>query len=229
MSNVKVNGNTYNDIHTLRLMKSDNSGYATYTEGAVETDTLFDKLVSGESIGDYECDLATPILNWMAHITAGTVSLPYATSGYACVQYSKFDNFLMPNATKLESLLGPGTKSYMLSSKFEGCNVTGVLDLSSLETVMNNTVTFRYSNIGTLKLGSYKGIASNLLANVTISNLVWNMPAGISDTDLKLYFGTGTFTNVYIPSERVSEVQALIDNGDITKITNLYSIEDWEE
>lgn len=231
MSNIKVNGNTYNDVSSVRFMKADNSGYATYKEGASDTDTMFDTLINQNSIGDYESDLAKPNLNWLSDVSAGTVSFPYATSAYACVEYCRFDNLLLPNVTQLEASKGVGARNYMKVSKFSGCIVTGVLDLTSLETVSNNTVNFQYCNIGTLKLGSYVG-NTNLLSNVTIENLVWNMPdsTGLAETTCTTTLNAATaITNLYVPSARVDEIQALIDDGTITKITNVYSIDDWED
>lgn len=226
MSNVKVNGNTYNGVESIKLMKADNSGYAEYKENAADTDTLFDTLIAGGNIGDRVIEGASPVLNWMQNVEGGTISAPYATSACANINYSKFDNLLFPNVTTFNTYAGPATKKYMRGSNFEGTDVTGVLDLSSLATVTNNTVQFKYCTIGTLKLGSYTGTQSSLLSGATITNLVWNLPGSGVTTHLN---SATKITNLYVPASLVSEMQTMVADGTLTKVTNVYSIDEWED
>lgn len=226
MSDVKVNGNTYTGITHIRLAKADGGGYEEYKEGAA----LFDTLLAGcsASIGDIESDATTLYLNWMQQIKGGSWSFPNATTAYGGPKHSYFENLLMPNVTTINQNKGTTSKLYQVTSAFDGTEVTGILDLSSLETAQNNTVSFKGCTVGTLKLGSYCP-AVNIWQNATITNLVYYNITADQITANSYFRATPNVTNLYIPADCVDAVQALVDDGTITGVTNVYSVDDWSE
>lgn len=227
MSDIKVNGNIYNGVTSIKMMKADDSGYAEYKEGVEEaTDTLMDVMLSNGNVGNIESDSGNPLLSWMHGLKFGTVSFPYATKASGPINSAHFDNLLLPNVTDFPNHGGNGSFSYRMASGIQNCNIPGVLDLSSLATSLNNTMNFAGSAIGTLKLGSYVPKSWN---STTITNFVWyGMPeSAMSDAAFTMYF-SATVTNMYVPAGLVDAVQAQIDEGK-WKITNLYSIDEWED
>lgn len=229
MSNVKVNGNTYNGVTSVKLMKSDGSGYAEYKEGAEATASEISVLIADGAIGDIENDAGTPILSWMNGGKYGTVSFPYATSAKGGVNSCYFDNLLLPNATDISAHAGNGPTQYRMTGGFQNCKITGTLDLSSLATSQNNAVIFTGSDIGTLKLGNYCPNANAWAA--TFTNLILNGLTDALATNQYFYgyFKSATITNLYVPAAVMDAVQAKITDGTLTKITNLYSIDEWED
>ena len=228
MSNVKVNGNTYNDVTSVKLIKADGSGYAEYKEGAEATDTLLDKLLNRQHLGDIELDDASPCLEWLSGYEFGTLSCPYATTLKGSLERVTAENVLLPNISTVNptSTGNNGWADY----GFMNCKITGVLDLSKLATVQNNSVKFTASQIGTLKLGSYFPSA-NIWASSVITNLVVYglTDANFGNSGFWTYFGGATITNLYVPASVKDAVQAKITEGTLTKITNLYSIDEWED
>lgn len=228
MSNVKVNGNTYNDISSVKLMKADGSGYAEYKEGAEVTDTLMDKLLNRQNLGDIELDDAAPCLEWLSGYEFGTLSCPYATTLNGSLDRVTADNVLLPNiSTVTPTSTG---KSGWATYGFNNCKITGTLDLSSLATVVNNAVGFVTCEIGTLKLGAYAP-AKSIWNSTIITNLVWYglTSEAFNANVFVAYFKAATITNLYVPAVIKDEVQAKITDGSLDKITNLYTIDEWEE
>lgn len=229
MSDIKVNGNTYTGVESVRFMKADDSGYATYTEGTGDADTLMGKLIARESMGDIEREDATPCLDWMSGYVWGTISFPYATALKGGCERITAENVLLPNiSTVTPTSCG---KSGWCPYGFINCKITGTLDLSSLATVQNNAVKFTTSEIGTLKLGSYLPNA-NLWAGCTITNAILKgLTADWIANQINPwhYLVGATITNLYVPADAVDTVQAAISDGSLDKITNLYSIDDWED
>ena len=98
---------------------------------------------------------------------------------------------------------------------------------------MNNALMFTTSEIGTLKLGAYAPSA-NIWNGAVFTNLVLTSMTLAPFVDSALanwftYLNGATITNLYVPAEWVSSVREKIDEGKLTKITNLYSIDDWED
>lgn len=226
MADVKVNGNTYNGITHIQLVKAEGGAYEVYKEGAA----LIDVLLAGcnDSIGDIEIDTTELCLNWMQQIKGGTWSFPNATTAYGGPKHSKFDNLLMPNVTAINQNYGVTSMPYQITSTFNGTVVTGTLDLSSLATAQNNTVGFNGCTIGTLKLGSYCPVV-NIWQGATITNLLFYNITADQITDNSFFRANPKVTNLYIPADCVDAVQALVDDGTITGVTNVYSIDDWSE
>lgn len=228
MSDIKVNGNTYTGVTSVKLMKADESGYAEYTESAEATDSVMDTLIANGSLGDIERDDASPGLEWMTGYRVGTVSFPYATKLNGAPVKITAENLLFPNV-KTVSAISCGNSGWR-SYGFNNCKITGTLDLSSLETVSNNALTFTTSVIGTLKLGTYAP-NKNIWAALTVTNFVWNglTAASLSQNSFFEYFKSAVITNLYVPAELKERFQTQIDNGTLTKITNLYSLDEWED
>lgn len=228
MSNVKVNGNTYNNVTSIKLMKADGSGYAEYKEGMEATDTMMDKLLNRQNLGDIELDDASPCLEWLSGYEFGTLSCPYATTLKGSLERVTAENILLPNISTVTPTQ-TGNNSWA-DYGFMNCKITGVLDLSKLETVQNNAVQFTSSKIGTLKLGSYAP-AKNIWNGTTITNFVWNVPSttDFGNTGFWTYLNSATITNLYVPENVKETFQGKITDGTLTKITNLYSIDEWED
>ena len=232
MSNVKVNGNTYNGVTSIKLMKADNSGYAEYKEGAEAAEDFRDMLTAGgyTNIGDYESNEPAPYIGWLDKCGGGSISFPSATTAKGSVKNAKFENLLFPNVISLKSAIS-ASGDYPGASIFSQTDVTGVLDLSSLADIQNGYGTFQNCNIGTLKLGRFN-LINNMIASATITNFVWNVPSTTHPnmTNFAALMNSATkITNLYIPADIVGTWQTLIDNGTLTKIENLYSIDEWED
>lgn len=231
MSDVKVNGNTYNGVESIKLMKADGSGYAEYKEGAEAADSLMDTLIANGSLGDIERDDASPCLEWLSGYTVGTVSFPYATTLNGVPSKVTAENLLLPNVSSIASVACG--KSGWKNRSFANCKITGVLDLSGLDSVLNNACQFTTSEIGTLKLGAYAPAANiwnaAIFTNLVLSRLTFD---GLTETAFSTwftYFNGATITNLYVPADVKETIQAKIDAGTLTKITNLYTIDDWED
>lgn len=229
MSDIKINGNTYSGVESIKLMKADNSGYATYKENAAETNSFTDILISGGyDIGDFESDDGSPNINWLTGLGGGTVSFPHATAANGAVTNSSFTNLLLPNVIAITSHR-TADGLYPVGSKFSANVITGTLDLSSLTSIQNANQAFQKLKVGTLKLGalpSHNGIFSS----AQITNLLWNISASITDSNVVTAVNTATsITNLYVPADRATAIQELVTAGTITKVTNVYSIDDWRD
>lgn len=235
MSNVKVNGNTYNGVTRIKLMKADDSGYATYTEGEVSGGDYLESLMdaSGASFPGYE----------NAELT-GRVSLGWLTG----VNNPNAEIYL-PNVTKVEGgIAGATLKSLRLpkAADLSGGNVAlwfqciglnaELVDFSGVSSGSFNQA-FQKVNIGTLKLGAMP--PHNLpFGNATITNLIWNNPnvevgtpgayGGMCGTS-GLTSGGAKFTNVYVPDSMYDSIKAFVDDGTLTTVTNLYKISEWSD
>lgn len=224
MADVKVNGNTYNGITRIKLAKV-GGGFEEYKEGAA----LLDTLVEGGTVGDIESDATSATVSWMQGIQFGNVSFPNATTAIGGINSCYMENLLLPNVTTYRNDAGKGSNSYRMTNGIQNCKIPGTLDLSACDTSVNNVLSFTGSNIGTLKLGKY-GPGANIWQGTTITNLVWS---GITASDTSNtwfeYFGRATITNLYVPEAVKEDFQKKIDDGTLTKITNLYSIDEWSE
>ena len=231
MSNVKVNGNIYNNVESIQLMKADGSGYAKYTEGATAAADFRDVLTAGgyTDIGDYENDGANVYIGWLEKCGGGTIAFPAATAAKGSVKNAKFANLLLPNVVSMSSAMS-ASGDYPSASVFSQTDVTGVLDLGSLASIQNSMNVFQNCNIGTLKLGAL-GFSNLFIGGATITNFIWNCPqADLSNSNFVTNMNAATkITNLYVPAAQVSEWQTMISNGTFTKITNVYSIDEWED
>ena len=228
MSNVKVNGNIYNDVASIKLMKADDSGYAEYREDAVAAaDGMLEKLIANEHLGNITREDASPCLEWMVGYTCGTVSFPYATVLKGVCGKITAENLLLPNVASIAAIAA-GRNDWR-GYGFSNCEISGTLDLSSLESVNNNMTTFAGSRIHTLKLGKYAP-SKPIWSSAVITNLVYY---GLTPTSGLLANGTNfaaaTVTNLYVPADCVETAQAFIDNGAWSKVANVYSIDEWED
>lgn len=234
MSNVKVNGNTYNSVTSIKLMKADDSGYAEYTEGASGKDWL-DVLMNSDtadSVGDITReDIYFANLSILAKRTVGTISFPNATKMRGNLEGVKADNILLPKVAEIISNVIIGRFSMY------GATVSGVVDLGTGG--YNNTANqmFMGAAIGTLKIGKINP-HNGLFQNATITNLVWNNPdipvgdgnSQDSMTGLQGLNCVGTkITNAYVPDEMYDGIKALMDAGTVTTVTNLYKISEWSD
>lgn len=229
MSNVKVNGNTYNGVTSVKMLLADGSGYATYTEGAV-TDDVTAKILDGSISGDIINENITTIsLNCFAKSNVGTLNFPNAVKMRGSAEGLVAENILLPRVSSVDSSSLPN---------FRNAKVSGTIDLSAMpETIIGMNQTFYGATIGTLKIGEMPP-HNMCLANVTIINLVWNFTKSteISTTNNISIAGAQalkcsglTVTNAYIPDNLYEGVKALIDDGTLNTVTNLYKISEWSD
>lgn len=223
MSDVKVNGNAYNGVGSIRLMKVDGSGYATYTEGIAEADPMIGKLIAAGNLGNIEEEVGNVYLSWMAGLKFGTVSFPYATKATGFPHSCTFENLLLPSVVDFGGAVGSGKDGYRLPNGIQNCIITGSLDLSKVATSLNSALNITNCRIGTLKLGSYMPGwgPTNIITNALIP--CFTTEYGIS------YFKSMTITNLYVPTDVVEHVRSLMTNGSLPNITNVYSIDEWED
>lgn len=223
MSNVKVNGNTYNDVTSVKLMKDDGSGYAEFKENVADTDTLMDTLLADDSVGNIESDTGEVYLGWMQGIEFGTVSFPYATKATGYPHSCTFENLLLPAVTDYSGAVGKGVNGYRMPNSINNCKITGTLDLSKVATSTNNTLGIANCTIGTLKLGSYM---PGWGQTTTITNAI--IPGFTADYEV-IYFKLVNITNLYVPSTVLEHVQSMVTAGTLPNVTNVYSIDGWED
>jgi hypothetical protein len=220
MSNVKVNGNTYNGVTSVKLALADGTGFETYSKGMVTSDITND-ILSGNFSGDYENSEITRLNACvLANNNFGTISFPNAVTmfGIPTMPFNG-ENLLLPKVAKIE--YGPCNKF----CGFQG-TITGTLDLSGIESTGSTlNQTFMGAKIGTLKIGKMQN-ANMLLANATITNLVWNIQT-LNDQHTTILNGATAITNAYIADAHYEAIKALVENGTITKITNLYKFSEW--
>ena len=229
MSNVKVNGNTYNDVTSVKLPLADGTGYATYAEGAVTddvTNSILDASISGNLTNE---DIRNIALNCFQRTTVGVLNFPNAVKMQGSMESVVSENILLPRVSSIHSVNVPN---------FRNAKISGVLDLSALpKNIAAMNQTFYGATIGTLKLGEMPP-HNMCLANATITNLVWNFTKStvISATEHASIAGPAalrcsglTVTNAYIPDDLYEGVKALIDDGTITTVTNLYKSPEWSD
>ena len=226
MSDIKVNGNTYNGVTCVKLMKADNSGYATYTEGAV-ADSYLDRMLSGNYGDVYDERSGEVSIGFLTNGVGGTINLPNATVLNGVCRFGVYENLLFPKAAKIEYT----ATGQVASSNFFGTTVSGTLDLSGTVGNHGNNAMFQYAIIGTLKLGSVAP-HNNMFMSATITNLVWNNTDTTAD---KMGGSTGlkgnnaSITNAYVPDAFYDAIKALMDAGTLTTVTNLYKISEWSD
>lgn len=227
MSNVKVNGNTYNGVTSVNLPLADGSGFATYAEGAVTdnvTNSILDGSISGNLTNE---DITTIALNCFRKATVGVLNFPNAVKMQDNAEGVTAESILLPRVSSISSV-----------PNFRSSKISGVLDLSALpNNIVGMNQTFSGATIGTLKLGEM-GDHNGCLQNATITNLIWNYTksTSINANDNGNIAGKQALgciglkvTNAYIPDALYDGVKALIDDGTITTVTNLYKISEWSD
>ena len=223
MSNVKVNGNTYNGVTSVKLALADGTGYATYSEGMVTSDITND-ILSGSLSGDYENSEITRLnTSFLQHQNVGTLSFPNAVTMFGMTQtIVTAENLLLPKVAKIEYI-----NTTFCSFR---ATITGVLDLSGMESAGSTlNQVFMGSKIETLKIGKMSP-ANMMFSNATITNLIWNNTDTTADKmggAQGLGCSGATFTNAYVPDGLYDEIKALKDAGTLTTVTNLYKISEW--
>lgn len=227
MSNVKVNGNIYNDVTSVKLMKADNTGYATYTEGAVE-DSYLDRMLSGNYGDIYDERSGEVNIGFLTNGEGGTINFPNAAILNGVCRAGAYENLLFPKAAKIEyTVVG----KQVSSSNFYSTTVIGVLDLSGIAGNTGNNGMFQNAVIGTLKLGSVAP-HNNIFNGATITNLVWNNTDTTSDKmggNMGLKSTNAVITNAYVPDAFYDAIKALMDAGNLTTVANLYKISEWSD
>ena len=225
MSNVKVNGNTYNGVTSVKLALADGTGYATYSEGMVTSDITND-ILSGSLSGDYENSKITRLnTSFLQHQNVGTLSFPNAVTMFGMTQtIVTAENLLLPKVAKIEY-----RNNTFCSFR---ATITGVLDLSGMESAGSTlNQVFMGSKIETLKIGKMSP-ANMMFSNATITNLIWNNTDTTADKmggAQGLGCSGATFTNAYVPDGLYDEIKALMDAGTLTTVTNLYKISEWSD
>lgn len=222
MSNVKVNGNTYNGVTSVKLPLADGTGYATFAEGAVTSD-ITDIILSEQAIGDMTNDTVSIVnMYFLRSRTCGTIAFTNAAEVYGEATAVVAENLLFPKATTW----GYRNNSF---SNIRACNVSGTIDLSGITTQQASNQTFYGSTIGTLLLGKM-GPHNGAFQNAKITNFVWNNP-DIAADKMGGVQGLGcsgaTITNAYVPDTLYDGIKALKDAGSLTTVTNLYKISEW--
>lgn len=229
MSNVKVNGNSYADISSLRLPLADGSGYAVYKEGqSQEANSVLDLLMTGDNLGDYTDEELTQFNpGVLTYRTFGTWNLPNVVRFGDSGNVNAFvgENLLLPNVTTTVGNAYP---------QFRGCKISGVMDCRKYNgnAVGNPSLSFFvYSaTIGTLRLDSLKYIRGNsTFGSATITNLVLGADSLIADDVRAAVNGATAITNLYITDAIYDDVAALISAGTITKVTNLHKYSEWSD
>lgn len=227
MSDIKVNGNTYTGVTSVKLMKADNSGYATYVEGAV-ADSYLDRMLSGNYGDIYDERSGEVNIGFLTNGEGGTINFPNAAILNGVCRAGAYENLLFPKAAKIEyTVIG----NQVASSNFYSTTVTGVLDLSGIAGNAGNNALFQNASIGTLKLGSVAP-HNNMFNKAAITNLVWNNTDTTADKmggNMGLNGANASITNAYVPDAFYDAIKALMDAGTLTAVTNLYKISEWSD
>lgn len=233
MSNVKVNGNIYNDVTSIKLMKADDSGYAEYMEGATTGGDYMLELLNGQvenSFKGYENSelTGTACLSWLSGLNAPDAEV------------------ILPNVTRIEGGLDHNGKAKLKSIRvpkaaaFEKGNMNtwfqckGTIEFVDFSGLTGGTFnqTFYGGTYGTLKLGKYPGGKNGTFQNATITNLIWNNPdltASVMATENGGLNQAKSITNAYVPDTLYDEIKALMDAGSLTSVTNLYKVSEWSD
>lgn len=220
MSNVKVNGNTYASISSVRLPLADGSGYATFTEGAMVDNTV-NLLISQCDRGDMTFeDVTDAYISAFGYNSGGTISFPNAAVVRGLCNKGNYDNMLFPKATKIDQCVSG------IASTFNGSTISGTLDLSALTSNAINNQIFYGTTIGTLLLGAYAP-RDGIMGKATITNLWWNNTAITAGDFATALDEVTAVTNLYLPDAVYDDFKALMDDGTITGVTNLYKISEW--
>lgn len=222
MSNVKVNGNTYNGVASVKLALADGTGFATYAEGAVTSD-IADMLLSGAELCDMTNNTVSAVnLNVFYGRTCGTVNFTNAAEVFGSAERIAADNILLPKVTMW------GYRNYLFTT-LRNCSVPGTVDLSGITSVQAANQSFYGSVIGTLLLGKMQS-HNGMFQTAKITNLVWNNP-DLSAANMGGSQGLGcidaVITNAYVPDALYDEINALIDADTLTTVANLYKISEW--
>ena len=227
MSNVKINGNTYNGVDEIRLMKADDSGYAIYKEGQEAAENILDIAVARGDMGSYRNEAGSVCLSVFCGLNLGDLDFPYATTASGGVIACKANRVLLPNVTTLNVDKSFGAQQNGLLAGFQQSDIT-LLDLSGLTTSMNNACKFTGARIGTLKLGSYFPPA-NIWGNAIITNAILSGFRAEMTASALTYFANATITNLYVPADQLAGAQQLKSEGKLSKVTNIYSAADWSD
>lgn len=227
MSDIILNGNIYNGVTSVKLMKSDRTGYAEFFAEA-PTDKLAIIIERG-NLGDLTFGNAEASYSFLEGRNGGTISFPNAITISGRMQSGSFANLLFPAATVFTSATGTNAGV----SVFQKVTVSGTLDLSAVEGYgnMSPNQTFMNASIGTLKLGTGFKPHNGMFSNMTCTNLLWNAnSAQVTSSSMidKLQNATA-ITNLYVPTDFVNDVLTAISGGTLTKVTNVYDLTDWEE
>lgn len=230
MSNVKVNGNTYNGVTSVKLPLADGTGYANYAEGAV-ADSYLDKMLSANYGDIYDERSGSIDMSFLAFSNAGTINFPNATAITGSAKAVTAENIYFPKVANWEF-----DHDNQIFQIFMKSTVSGVLDLSGLTGGPGNQ-TFMYATINTLKLGACP-TTNGFFQGATITNLIWNNPtvevgtpgayggmcgtAGLNSNGAKI-------TNAYVPDNLYDSIKAFVDDGTLTTVTNLYKISEWSD
>lgn len=227
MSNVKVNGNTYNDVTSVKLALADGTGYATYAEGAVETD-LISQLMNGSFTGEYTSDVATCNMRIFSKsaVEGSDISLNFPKAGIIVPDNMNgyYKNIICPNVV---SGVGYG-------QEFGNLHISGKLDVRSVPSGNYNQLFFG-SSIGTLIIGEIPA-HNGMFSGCTIGTLVWNntttkVGEGNDYNTISGYQGLNnsnlSITNLYVADKNYDAIKALIDAGTLTTVTNLYKFSEW--
>lgn len=217
MSNVKVNGNTYNGVTSIKLALADGTGYAEYSEGAQTTDVT-NSILDGSFSGDYaNAEILAINLGCLSSRTVGTLSFPNATKMFGSANGVTAVNIYLPRVSKIDDPI----------PTFKTANISGVLDLSGLlSTITAMNQTFYGATIGTLKIGNMPQ-HNGCMQNATITNLVWSL-ADASRVKTAMQQATA-IANAYVADDIYDAVQAFITDGSLTKVTNLHKISEWSD
>ena len=226
MSNVKVNGNTYSGVTSVKLPLADGNGYATYTEGAV-TDNMTNALLDGSISGNITNEeILTVSLNCFLKCSVGTLNFPNAVKMRGSAQGIVAENILLPKVSSIDKAAVPA---------FRDAVISGTVDLSGMPYMvgMGLNQTFYGATIGTVKLG--KTVKHNgVFQNATVTNVVWGLDSFSNEQpDIAGIQGLGStgakITNAYVADSVYEQVKALMDNGTLTTVTNLYKISQWRD
>lgn len=232
MSNVKINGNTYNEVSAVRLPLADGTGYAVYSEGqSADENAFLDALIGGEACGDLVNESATKVnFGVFSYGNFGSLSFPNAVT---CVS-GKHTNITATNVFAPSVIKTAGAATTFASAK-----ITGSLDLRSYIAATGNTSAYgsnaylqyfvQSCTIGTLRIDAINGYRGNMFSSSTITNLVWGGADLVAD-NIKADLNSATaITNLYITDAIYDDVQSLISDGTITKVTNLYKYSEWSD
>ena len=235
MSDIILNGNTYRGVGSVRLMKADNSGYATYVEGAAPADSMVEKLCDGTrlSIGDIFSEETNPFVGWLSWCNFGTADFSAAVNVHGPIANAVFDNLLLPNLTAVTSSKA-AYGNYPGAFSINNVTCSGMIDLSKLTSIQNgNARSFQTIEAQTLKIGAFDPQATGMFYNSKLTNLVWNVPAnqvpGANNVFITALNTATYITNLYVPADLVDTVRGYVTGGSVTKVTNVYSIADWSD
>lgn len=224
MSNVKVNGNAYNGVNSIRLPLADDTGYATFEESAATAKDWVAAFMGTAELGNIENNSVTEVdISPLARRTVGTVSFPNAGIVKGDANKVKAANLLFPRASQLSS------STVFVRFSLKNAVITGVVDLRNAVGSNSFNQTFMSAQIGTLLIGKIPE-HNGIFQGANITNLVWNNPdltaakiAGVEG----LASSGASITNAYVPDTLYDDILALKTGGTLTTVTNLYRVSEW--